>query len=134
MVSISLMKILEWTTMLSLHFCVTLLVLIVRLVCDLLANDRVELIYVCSLQHNVNQSEINKCNGGGDEENEIQDPSIYYRVTMKSAWGFSQNFAKKKTLWRIVISFTSLWTRMHVGLENLTSLDLQNKHVIYNNV
>ncbi|XP_042600282.1 protein-methionine sulfoxide oxidase mical3a isoform X13 [Cyprinus carpio] len=30
-------------------------------------------------QHNVNQSEINKCNGGGDEENEIQDPSIYYR-------------------------------------------------------
>ncbi|XP_016322106.1 protein-methionine sulfoxide oxidase mical3a isoform X1 [Sinocyclocheilus anshuiensis] len=30
-------------------------------------------------QHHVNQSEINKCNGGGDEENEIQDPSIYYR-------------------------------------------------------
>ncbi|XP_026142989.1 protein-methionine sulfoxide oxidase mical3a isoform X2 [Carassius auratus] len=31
-------------------------------------------------QHNVNQSEINKCNGGDDdEENEIQDPSIYYR-------------------------------------------------------
>lgn len=81
--------------MLSLHFCVTLLVLIVRLVCDLLANDRVELIYVCSLQHNVNQSEINKCNGGGDEENEIQDPSIYYRVTMTTVWGFSQNFARK---------------------------------------
>ncbi|XP_052386948.1 protein-methionine sulfoxide oxidase mical3a isoform X18 [Carassius gibelio] len=30
-------------------------------------------------QHYVNQSEINTCNGGGDEENEIQDPSIYYR-------------------------------------------------------
>ncbi len=91
---------------------VTLLVLIVRLVWDLLDNDRVELIYVCSLQHNVNQSEINKCNGGGDEENEIQDPSIYYRVTMTSAWGFSQNCAKKKKLLKIC-NFHYIFVNMH---------------------
>ncbi len=89
-------------------------VLIVRLVWDLRANDEeVELICVCSLQHNVNESEINTCNGGGDEENVIQDPSIYYRVTVTSAWGFSQNCAKKINLLKIC-NFQDIFVNMHV--------------------
>ncbi len=87
-----------------------------------------ELIYVCSLQHNVNQSEINKCNGGGDEENEIQDPSIYYRVTMTSAWGFSQNCAKKKKLLKIC-NFHYIFVNMHAcvfGELQLKGSSMQN--------
>lgn len=78
----------------------------------------VELIFVCSLQHNVNHSDINKCNGGSNEENAIQDLSVYYRVTMTTAWSFSKNIINKSFEdFELVTSFFNF----HLCAENYTN-------------